>query len=175
MEQTPAAADSSGAPSAPPDAASAKAAGDAGTPATQGSSDLLLNAQKAMPGQAVEKRSTDRFLVRLQALLLTEDKAGVEKKTQGHTVDIGYAGVSFLSKYDIPPPQSGIIYILARRADGEHPAVIVEAKCRIVASVLSARQGGFRLSIAFTKVLNDGEQVLKNLLKDKRPMSDPLL
>ena len=69
-------------------------------------------------------------------------------------------------------PQSGTIFIMVSQGDKMHQAVFIEARCRLVASILSSKQGGFRLSIAFTKILNDGKQVLGMLLKEKHPVSD---
>lgn len=138
--------------------------------AAQSSGDLLTKAQQHMPGQMQDHRGAERVRMRLPAVLLPEI-SGFKEKLHGHTVDISSTGCSFVTLRNLNTPQTGTVFIMAKRADKTHPAIIVEAQCRLVYTVLSSQQGGFRISIAFSKVLGDGAKVLKELLKDKHPIS----
>lgn len=139
-------------------------------PAAQGSGDLLTKAQQQMPGQMQDHRGAERVRMRLPAVLFSEI-SGTKEKSHGHTVDISSAGCSFVTLRNLSTPQPGTVFIMAKRADKTNPAVIVEAQCHLVYSVFSSQQGGFRISISFNKISGDGAQVLKQLLKDKHPIS----
>lgn len=147
---------------------SAAPAAEATAPSAEGGAPLLMQAQQTMPGQARENRASQRVRVRLRAVLITEHN-GTRKRSHGQTVDLSGSGLSFVTRYDLTIPQTGTIYVMAEQGDDTHPAAIIEAQCRLVNSVLSSRQGGFRLGIALTRILGDGEKVLKQLLKSKQP------
>jgi hypothetical protein len=139
-------------------------------PAAQGSGDLLTKAQQHMPGQMQDYRGAERIRMRLPAVLFSEI-SGIKEKSHGHSVDISSSGCSFVTLRNLRTPQPGSVFIMAKRANKANPAVIIEAQCRLIDSVFSSQQGGFRISISFTKLLGDGAQVLKELLKDKHPIS----
>ena len=139
----------------------------ANSPVGGHSGQLMMKAQQSMPGKMQEERAAERLRMQLRAVLITE-KNGVQKKSHGKTIDISSTGVSVVIANNLCVPQTGTVFIMADQGDETHPAVIIEAQCRLIVSVLSSGQGGFRLSLAFTKLLRDGPDILKKLLKDKR-------
>lgn len=134
----------------------------------EASEDLLVRAQQSMPGKMQEQRTSERVRLRLRAVLVT-DIDGTSQKLHGKTVDISGTGVSFVTTHNLSMPRTGTLYIMAGQGDSTHPATIIEAQCRLVVCVLASREGGFRLSLAFTKVAGDGQAILKRLLKDRQP------
>ncbi|MCX7173688.1 MAG: PilZ domain-containing protein [Proteobacteria bacterium] len=156
------------APKAPSVDQIATAAQDASVSVDQDPANLLVAAQQAMPGESKESRSSERVRVRLRAVLITE-KDGTQAKLHGHTADISGTGVSFVSKYAMTTPQPGTIFVMVDPGASTHPAIIIEAQCRLIVCVLSSQQGGFRIGLEFSKMSDESRKLLRKLLKDKQP------
>jgi hypothetical protein len=57
--------------------------------------------------------------------------------------------------------------LLVKPGDATNPPVIVEAESKILSSVLSPQQGGFRLGMEFVKIVGEGKQILQKLLIER--------
>lgn len=110
-----------------------------------------------------ENRRTQRHARRLRAVIIC-DENGKSAKTHGRTHDISTSGVSVISDYNLLSSHPITLCLLISPGDQIHPPVIFEAKSKIVSSVLSRQQGGFRIGIEFLKIQGDGAQVLHRFL-----------
>ena len=110
-----------------------------------------------------DHRSSPRCIKHLRAVLITEEN-GKQSKLNGKTQDISLTGVSFVSRYNISCPRSATVCLLISPGDEFHPPVIFEAESKILSSVLSPQQGGFRLGMEFTRIVGEGKQILQKLL-----------
>lgn len=116
-----------------------------------------------------DKRKEQRYSKRLRAVIIT-DENGKLVRTHGKTHDISLGGVSIISDYDLNSRLPVTVYILVEQGDPKHPPLIFEASCKIVNSVLSGQQGGFRIGCQFIKFIGEGEKILKkHLLPSARP------
>lgn len=110
-----------------------------------------------------ENRTTQRYAKRVRAVLIREEN-GQRKTIQGKTHDISLDGASFISQYNIVSAAPITICLLLDPGDAKRPPAVFEAQGKIVNSVLSPQQGGFRLGIHFTKVAADSNQILRKFL-----------
>lgn len=110
-----------------------------------------------------EHRKHQRHSRRLRAVIIV-DENGKPAKTHGKTQDISTSGVSIISDYNLLSRQPVTVCLLIHPGDKVIPPVIVEAKSKIVYSVLSREQGGFRISLEFQNIAGDGATVLKKFL-----------
>ena len=110
-----------------------------------------------------DNRSSPRFNKRLRAVLHLEEN-GRSTPIQGKTQDISSDGASFVSAYNFASARPGTVFLMLDPGDTKHPPKVFEAQCKIVSSVLSPQQGGFRLGLQFTKVAAESKQMLQNFL-----------
>lgn len=111
-----------------------------------------------------DDRSSPRYVKHLRAVLIIEEN-GKQPTIHGKTQDISLTGVSFISRYNLSSfPQPATVCLLISPGEGTNQPVVFEAQSKIVSSVLSPKQGGFRLGIEFTKVAGHGKQILQKLL-----------
>lgn len=110
-----------------------------------------------------DNRTSPRYNKRLRAVLITEEN-GKRISIQGKTQDISSDGTSFISERNIVPSHPVTVYLMIDPGDAKRPPVVFEAQCKIVSSVLSPQQGGFRLGLQFTKMPGENKQVLQKFL-----------
>jgi len=86
---------------------------------------------------------------------------------QCKTNDVSAGGVSVICPLNVFPESELIVYLLIDPGGPTHPQVVFEAQGKVMNTVLSSKQGGFRLGIQFTKFAGDSKQLLtKHLPKD---------
>ena len=100
---------------------------------------------------------------RLRAVIIYEEN-GRPTKIHGKTQDISTSGVSIVTDYNLASPHPITVCLLIHPGDQMNPPVVFEAQSKIVSSVLSRQQGGFRIGIEFRKIEGDGAQVLHRFL-----------
>jgi hypothetical protein len=110
-----------------------------------------------------DNRKNHRYIQHLRAVIITQED-GKLVKTHGKTQDISISGASIISEYNLLSPHPVTVCLLINPGDALNPPVIFEAQSKIVSSVLSHQQGGFRLGIEFIKIEGDGQKVLKKFL-----------
>ncbi|MCX7174533.1 MAG: PilZ domain-containing protein [Proteobacteria bacterium] len=110
-----------------------------------------------------ESRRSQRHAKRLRAVIIL-DENGKLAKTHGKTQDVSTSGASIISDYNLLSPHPITVCLLINPGDQINPPVIFEAKSKIVSSVLSRQQGGFRIGVEFLKIAGDGAQVLHKFL-----------
>ncbi|MDD5175155.1 MAG: PilZ domain-containing protein [Sterolibacterium sp.] len=110
-----------------------------------------------------DNRKDPRFAARWRCAIVFEGN-GKRETIQGRTNDVSISGVSVICHRNITPLHAITIHLLIDPGNGNHPPVIVEAQGNVKNNVLSGQQGGFRLSIQFTKFARDGKQVLQSQL-----------
>ncbi|MFA7268547.1 MAG: PilZ domain-containing protein [Sterolibacterium sp.] len=110
-----------------------------------------------------DNRTSTRYVKRLRAVLVTEEK-GRRTTIKGRTHDVSIDGASFISEYNIVSANPVTICLLIDPGDAKHPPAVFEAQGKIVNSVLSSQQGGFRLGIHFIKVAAECNQMLRKFL-----------
>lgn len=117
-----------------------------------------------------ENRQSPRHSKRLRAVIISDDN-GSASKIHGKTLDISATGVSIISDYNLNTSGPVNVCLLMHPGDRGSPPVIVEAKSRVIYSILSRQQGGFRISLEFTKFVDDGAKVLKKFLAPSAPVA----
>lgn len=110
-----------------------------------------------------DSRKNQRHAKRLRAVLIV-DEDGNQSKTHGRTHDVSSGGASIISDYNLVSKHPITVCILLRPGDPINPPLIFEAKSRVVHSVLSRQQGGFRISVEFLDIAGDGATTLKKFL-----------
>ena len=90
--------------------------------------------------------------------------AGGAETLQCKTNDISVGGVSVICPRNIFPGVELTVYLLIDPGSPTHPQVIFEAQGKVMNTVLSSQQGGFRVGIQFTKYARDSQQLLKKHL-----------
>lgn len=121
-----------------------------------------------------DNRKNSRVSIRWRSAIVTEEN-GRQVTTQGRTHDISITGVSVVSERNMPLLLSVTVYLLVHPGDQKHPQLIVEAQGKIMNSVFSSQQGGFRLGIHFIKFAGDSKQLLlKHLPKELAPAALPV-
>jgi len=83
---------------------------------------------------------------------------------QCKTNDISTGGVSVICPRNIFPDNELTVYLLIDPGGPTRPQVVFEAQGKVMNTVLSSQQGGFRLGIEFTKFAGDSKQLLKKHL-----------
>ncbi|MBI3525681.1 MAG: PilZ domain-containing protein [Betaproteobacteria bacterium] len=117
-----------------------------------------------------DNRKTPRGSIRWRCVLVTEEK-GRRVSAQGKTHDINITGVAIISERNIPLQAIVTVHLLVHPGDRNTPQLIVEAQGKIMNSVLSSQQGGFRLGIQFLKFADDSKQLLQKHLPKGLPQS----
>ena len=112
-----------------------------------------------------DHRKDQRHSKRLRAVIIV-DENGKQSKTHGKTQDISASGVSIITEYNLSSPHRGTVCLLLHPGDQTKPPVIFEAKSKIVSSVFSRQQGGFRIGVEFQIVAGDGANLLQKLLSE---------
>ncbi|TRZ99827.1 MAG: PilZ domain-containing protein [Rhodocyclaceae bacterium] len=110
-----------------------------------------------------ENRKDQRHSKRLRSVIIFDDN-GKQSKTPGRTHDISTSGASIISEFNLSSPHPITVCLLLHPGDQINPPVIFEAKSKIVSSVLSSRQGGFRIGVVFIAVAEDGAKALQKVL-----------
>jgi len=83
---------------------------------------------------------------------------------QCKTNDVSAGGVSVICPLNIFPGRELTVFLLIDPGSPTHPQVVFEAQGKVMNTVLSSHQGGFRLGIEFTKFAGDSKQLLKSHL-----------
>ena len=89
---------------------------------------------------------------------------GGPQTLQCKTNDVSAGGVSVICPLNIFPESQLTVYMLIDPGGPTHPQVVFEAQGTVMNTVLSSKQGGFRLGIQFTKFAGDSKQMLKKHL-----------
>lgn len=110
-----------------------------------------------------ENRKDQRHSKRLRAVIIVDDN-GKQSKTPGRTHDISSKGASIISEYNLSSPHPTTVCLLLHPGDQINPPTIFEAKSKIVSSVLSRQQGGFRIGVEFVSIAGDGAMALQKFL-----------
>ena len=110
-----------------------------------------------------EHRKDQRHSKRLRAVIIL-DENGKQSKTPGKTQDISSSGASIISEYNLASKHPITVCLLLHPGDEVIPPTVFEAKSKIVSTVLSRQQGGFRIGVEFVNIAGDGAKVLQKLL-----------
>ena len=110
-----------------------------------------------------DNRSSPRFNKRLRAVVITEEN-GQRSSIKGKTQDISHDGISFISEFNLISSRAVTVYLMLDPGDATHPPKVFEAQGKVVCSVLSPQQGGFRVGINYTKISADNKQVFQKFL-----------
>ena len=120
-----------------------------------------------------ENRLHSRISIRWRSVIVTEEH-GRRVTAQGKTYDISVSGVSIVCGRNLALNLPVTVYLLVHPGDQNNPELMIEAQGKIMNSVLSGPQGGFRLGIQFTKFAGDSKQLLmKHLPKTVAPKPPP--
>ena len=110
-----------------------------------------------------DNRKSQRHARRLRAVIVC-DEPGKPAKTHGKTQDLSNTGAAIISDCNLLSKQPVTVCLLVRPGDQINPPLVFEARSRIISCVLSRQQGGFRISVEFSKIEGDGSIVLKKFL-----------
>jgi len=110
-----------------------------------------------------ESRNGQRHARRLRAVIIC-DENGKLAKTHGKTRDISISGASIISDYNLKSNRPITVCLLIHPGDQINAPVIFEAESKIVSSILSTQQGGFRIGVEFIKVAESGATLLQKFL-----------
>ena len=110
-----------------------------------------------------ENRKDQRHSKRLRAVIII-DENGKQSRTHGKTQDISISGASIISDYNLASKHPITVCLLLHPGDQINPPTVFEAKSKIVSTVLSRQQGGFRIGVEFVSVAGDGAKLLQKFL-----------
>ncbi|MBK7353582.1 MAG: PilZ domain-containing protein [Nitrosomonas sp.] len=106
-----------------------------------------------------EKRTHERVTLRTQAIILLPDRKTIKVRT----LDIALGGMAIVADGN---PNPGVTFniqlTIPLRAD---ILPLFEAKVRVAHSVLSGREGGFKIGLQFIELSDAAESVLKQFLE----------
>lgn len=117
-----------------------------------------------------ESRKHLRHSRQLRAAIICEG-SGKPVKAYGKTLDVSASGASIVTDCNLANLQPVTVCLLIHPGDQINPPVIVEARSRIVFSIFSGRQGGFRISVEFVKIEGDGAKILQKMMAASPAMS----
>ena len=110
-----------------------------------------------------EHRKSPRGSIHWRGLVVTEEN-GRRRTAHGKTHDVSLTGVSVVCDLNLPLFIPVTVYLLVHPGDHVHPQLMVEVQGKIMNSVLSSKQGGFRLGILFTKFAGYSKDLLQKHL-----------
>lgn len=119
-------------------------------------------------------RKFQRCSIHWRSALSIAGNGGAET-LQCKTNDISAGGVAVICPRNVSPGCELTVYLLIDPGGPTHPQVVFEAQGKVMNTVLSGQQGGFRLGIEFTKFAGDSQQLLKkhlpkDLVKPEKPV-----
>jgi hypothetical protein len=119
-----------------------------------------------------DNRKTSRVLIHWRSAIVIEEN-GKQAIIHGRTHDMSVAGVSVICHYNFSPSDLVTVYLLVNTDDQNNPQLVVEARGKVMYSILSGQQGGFRIGIQFLKFAGEGKQILRKYLpQDVAPAAD---
>lgn len=106
-----------------------------------------------------EKRTHERVTLRTQATILLSDKKTIKVRT----LDIALGGMAVVADGN---PNPGVIFNIQLTLPlREDTPTLFEAKVRVAHSVLSGKEGGFKIGLQFIELSNAAESVLEQFLE----------
>lgn len=107
-----------------------------------------------------EKRTHERVALRTQATILLPDRKTIKVRT----LDIALGGMAIVADGN---PNSGVVFniqlTLPLRADT--PPALFETKVRVAHSVLSGKEGGFKIGLQFIELSDVTRSMLEQFLE----------
>ncbi|WP_200914989.1 PilZ domain-containing protein [Jeongeupia sp. HS-3] len=118
--------------------------------------------------QSMSARGEPRYLLNWHVSLVYQE-AGKRQTFRGRIFDLSYSGFSLLSDHNLPVSDQVTVLISVPPLVAGKRARILEAKSRVLYTVLSSEFSQFRIGVRFLAFKADGRRFLEHNLAERVP------